>query len=123
MKINIGDVVEVRYPPSSSHAVWNGFQFRITEITQKRSIVTGKVLKTVPTLAGAYPVGSEFSWGAFEALVIVEPKNDQPSPNHAYIDHIYERLVQNATPEELISLAERLDRAGKGGISLQNVER
>lgn len=39
------------------------------------------------------------------------------SPNQVYINHIYERLVQNITPNELISLAERLDRAGKG-ISL-----
>jgi len=31
-----------------------------------------------------------------------------PSPNQVYIDHIYERLMQNTTPEERVALAKRL---------------
>jgi len=35
------------------------------------------------------------------------------APNQVYIDHIYERLIQNATPEELFILGERLKRVSR----------
>jgi len=34
------------------------------------------------------------------------------SPNQVYINHIYERLIQNATPSELLGLADRLIKVG-----------
>ena len=111
-EINVGDVVEIKYRPQPS---WNGIQFRVTKIGAL--FFKGTVVKTTSSQETEYPIGSEFKWSCCEGLVVVDPENDPPSSNQVYIDHIYERLVKNITPEELISLAARLDRAGKG-ISL-----
>ena len=120
-EIKVGDVVEVQNP---SDPTWDGIQFRITKLSNKtwEGTVTKGILYH---RFGWYPVENKFTWHSSVGLVVVdqpddpvEPKNEQPTKNQAYIDHIYERLTQNVTPEELISLAERLDRAGKG-ISLR----
>lgn len=122
-EVKIGDVVEVQYGKVTSNSdTWDGIQFRVTECGPHHA--RGTIIKSPPTRKKSNPVGSEFTWGGGTGLMMIERKDvagrddeEEPSPNQVYIDHIYERLVQNATPEELISLAERLDRAGKG-ISL-----
>ena len=110
--INIGDVVEIKY------RAWpncNGIQFRVEEDgVDGVPYYKGTVVKTTPYQQKKYPIGSEFKWSSFTGLIVVNSKKEQPTGNQVYIDHMYERLVQNATPEELIGLAERLDRAGKG---------
>lgn len=110
MKINIDDVVEVRYPADHTHAGWGGFRFRIT--SQNRFVIKGEVIKNTPAHSD-HKVGSEFSWGSPEDLVVISLDPDNPSPNQAYLNHIYERLTQNATPEELLILAARLEAYAK----------
>ena len=107
-RINIGDVVEVRYSADHTHAGWSGFQFRITGQSQPSWVVKGEVLKNTPAHPD-YKIGSEFSWGDPQALVVISLDPDNPTENQVYIDHIYERLTQNATPEELLILAARLE--------------
>ena len=112
MKINIGDVVEVQYPTQRN---WDGIQFRVTE--QDKYSTRGEVTKTVPSQAKKYPVGSKFSWSmnCEKALVVVRRVNRRPMPkpepteNQVYIDHIYERLIQNATKQELLILTGKLE--------------
>lgn len=112
-KIKVGDVVEARYPETHHKFDWDGFRFQVTKC-ESNNVLWGRVIKTVPTHEKILPVGQEFIWGVLseETLVIVnsknEPKNEQPTENQVYIDHIYERLTQKVTPEELIGLAEKI---------------
>lgn len=100
MKFNAGDVVEIRYPADHTHAGWDGFRFRVTGQNQSGFIVKGEVVKNTPSHPD-YKIGSEFPWGEPDALVVIE--------NQVYIDHIFERLTQNATKQELLILAGRLE--------------
>ena len=107
--INIGDVVEVNYPSQSN---WNGIQFRVKE--NSSHYYNGTVVKTTtPEQAKVYPIGSVFTWSCSEGLVVISLDPDNPTENQVYIDHIYERLTQNATPEELLILAARLEAFAK----------
>lgn len=107
-KFTVGDIVEVRFSQDRWNIAgigWNGLRFRISEI-ESIYTVRGVVLvaPSDPELASQHPAGKPMSWSNPDVLVIIKE-----SPNQAYIDHLYERLTQNATKQELLNLAAKLE--------------
>jgi len=97
---NIGDIVEVNYFKTTAY---NGIQFRVTEGIPHgwKGIVT----KSTSGQEKCFPVGGAFAWAASTGLVVIK---HEASENQVYIDHMYERLTQQLTQQEVLALAARL---------------